>query len=155
MERIAKIFSFITCAGEVVNFKKCAIFFGMNRLKNERGFLMLDVIFLTLITALAATILINAVPRAKNPQLTIRLIALHLANEQLAQLESLAAAGENLTTDFLGDTDDLKNVVEFKVDTKVTKTGNLRGVKVKVSWNNYKDYIEVERTILFVPKPVP
>ena len=124
----------------------------MNKLKNERGFLMLDVVFLTLITALAATILINAAPRAKNPQSTIRLIALNLANEQLAQLESLAAAGENLTTDFLGDTDDLKNVVEFKVETTITGTGNLRGVTVKVSWNNYKDYIEVERRIWVVKK---
>ena len=126
----------------------------MNKLKNERGFLMLDVVFLTLITALAATILINAAPRAKNPQSTIRLIALHLANEQLAQLESLAAAGENLTTDFLGDTDDLKNVVDFEVETTITKTGNLRGIKVKVSWSDEdKDFIEVKRTIYVKENP--
>ena len=115
---------------------------------------MLDVVFLTLITALAATILINAAPRAKNPQSTIRLIALNLANEQLAQLESLAAAGENLTTDFLGDTDDLKNVVDFEVETTITKTGNLRGIKVKVSWSDEdKDFIEVKRTIYVKENP--
>ncbi|MBR4904612.1 MAG: type II secretion system protein [Selenomonadaceae bacterium] len=128
----------------------------MNRIRNERGFLMLDVIFLMLITALAATILINAAPRAKNPQSTIRLIALHLANEQFAMLESKAAAGENLPENFLGKDADLENVVTFNVETTVTGTGNLRKVKVKVSWSDEdKDCIEVEKTILFVPKENP
>jgi hypothetical protein len=122
-------------------------------LKNERGFLMLNVIFLTLITSFASMILLNAAPRVRNPQSTIRLIALHLANEQFAQLESLAAEG-TLTEgnyDFRGDKKDLKNVVDFNVETTVTGTGNLRGIKVKVSWSD-KDFIEVERTVLFVPK---
>lgn len=122
-------------------------------LKSERGFLILNVIFLTLITSFAAMILLNAAPRIRNSQSSLRLIALHLANEQFAQLESLAAEG-TLTEgnyDFRGDKKDLKNVVDFNVETTVTGTGNLRGIKVKVSWSD-KDFIEVERTVLFVPK---
>lgn len=122
-------------------------------LKSERGFLILNVIFLTLITSFAAMILLNAAPRIRNSQSSLRLIALHLANEQFAQLESKAAAGE-LTAgsyDFLGNNADLENVVKFTVKTTVTGTGNLRGIKVKVSWSD-KDFIEVERTVLFVPK---
>lgn len=114
---------------------------------------MLNVIFLTLITSFAAMILLNAAPRIRNSQSSLRLIALHLANEQFAQLESLAAEG-TLTEgnyDFRGDKKDLKNVVDFNVETTVTGTGNLRGIKVKVSWSD-KDFIEVERTVLFVPK---
>ena len=83
----------MTFAGALVNFKNCDIFFGMNRIKNERGFLMLNVIFLTLITSFAAMILLNAAPRVRNSQSRLRLTALYLADEQFAQLESLAAGG--------------------------------------------------------------
>lgn len=128
-------------------------------LRDERGFLMLNVIFLTLITALAAMILLNAAPRVRNPQPTLRLTALYLANEQLAQLESLAAAGGELSTSFLGKTEDLttKNFSEekpitFEVETKISGEGNLRDVKVKVKWavNGREDSIEVERAIWIV-----
>ena len=128
-------------------------------LKNERGFLMLSVIFLTLITSFAAMILFNAAPRVKNPQTTIRLTALYLANEQLAQLESLAAAGESFTTNFLGKAEDLKTenagaTIEFNVETRISGDSNLRGVVVKVSWTD-TDFIEVERTIWIAPKENP
>lgn len=87
-------------------------------------------------------ILLNAVPRAKNPQSTLRLTALYVANEQFAQLESMAAAGElnvgsysfqgldkDLTTENAG------APITFKVTTQVTDGGgNLRKVSVKVSW---------------------
>ena len=125
-------------------------------LKNERGFLLLNVIFLTLITSFAAMILFNAAPRVKNPQTTLRLTALYLANEQLAQLESLAADGESLTTDFLGKAEDLKTEntgaeIRFTVETTINGEENLREVKVKVSWTD-TDFIEVERTIWVAPK---
>ena len=128
-------------------------------LKNERGFLMLSVIFLTLITSFAAMILFNAAPRVKNPQTTIRLTALYLANEQLAQLESLAAAGESLTTNFLGKAEDLKTEntgaeIKFTVETHISGDSNLRGVVVKVSWTD-TDFIEVERKIWIAPKENP
>ncbi|MBR2520513.1 MAG: hypothetical protein IKE46_12140 [Selenomonadaceae bacterium] len=109
---------------------------------DQRGFALLNVILLTMITSFAAMILLNAVPRAKNPQSTLRLTALYVANEQFAQLESMAAAGElnvgsysfqgldkDLTTENAG------APITFKVTTQVTDGGgNLRKVSVKVSW---------------------
>ena len=141
----------------LVNFKIYDIFFVMIKiLKDERGFLMLNVIFLTLITAFAAMILLNAAPRVRNPQSTLRLTALYLANEQLAQLESLAAAGNELSTSYQGELQDLitknlseENPIEFEVETKIISNGNLRDVKVTVKWTaaGHEDSIEIERTI--------
>ena len=141
----------------LVNFKIYDIFFVMIKiLKDERGFLMLNVIFLTLITAFAAMILLNAAPRVRNPQSTLRLTALYLANEQLAQLESLAAAGNELSTSYQGELQDLitknlseENPIEFEVETKIISIGNLRDVKVTVKWTaaGHEDSIEIERTI--------
>ena len=106
--------------------------------------MLLNVVFLTLITAFAATILLNAAPRVKNPQPTLRLTAHYLANEQFAQLEAIAAAGESIDgiNSFLGVEDDLispnldeKISVEFKVQTTVSvDSPNLRTVKVIVTW---------------------
>lgn len=131
----------------------------MNRIKsilrNERGFLLLNVVFLTLITSFAAMILMNAAPRMKNPQGTLRLTALYLANEQLAELESLAARGEPLSGSYNGKQEDLitenlgrDNPINFTVTTKIS--GNK--AVVKVSWQvGDKDFeIETERTIRVV-----
>ena len=137
----------------------------MNRLKNflrnERGFMLVNVIFLLMITAAAATILINAFPRMNSPQAVLRLTAIHLANEQFAILESLAAQGDDLSgkTSFQGNRDDLKSInyvndapIEFEVTTTLTGSGNLRGVKVTVSWEfEDKTYdLELERTVRVV-----
>lgn len=125
--------------------------------------MLLNVVFLTLITALAAMILINAAPRIRNPQSVLRLTAIYLANEQFAMLESLAANGDSLEgqDSFLGEPTDLKSknfsankLVEFEVDTKIEANGDLREVKVKVSWKfDGKDFeLETERTIRVVKK---
>ena len=122
-------------------------------LSNERGFMLLNVVFLTVITSFAAMILMNAAPRARNPQSTLRLTAIYLANEQFAELESLAA-DENISGSysFLGDKDDLTsnnlgagNPIEFEVTTTVSGGR----AKVKVSWQVGEDEfkIEMERTI--------
>lgn len=129
--------------------------------RNERGFMLFNVIFLLMITASVATILINAFPRMNSPQAVLRLTAIHLANEQFAILESLAAQGDDLTgkTSFQGNRDDLKSInyvnnalIEFEVTTTLTGSGNLRGVKVIVSWEfEGKTYdLELERTIRIV-----
>lgn len=131
-------------------------------INNERGFALLNVIFLTMITSFAAMILLNAAPRVKNPQPTLRLTALYLAEEQFAYLEDKAAKGEltGVTYEFLGDPKELtinnfseKIDITFDMKTTVTESGNLRNAKVTVSWQfGGKDFkIETERTILFVP----
>lgn len=123
-------------------------------LHNERGYLLLNVVFLTLITAFAAVILLNAAPRVRNPQSTLKLTAIYLANEQFAVLESRAATGEQLggSYSFLGDEKDLKSEnfsagepTTFEVETNVS--GGV--AKVVVKWQvNGKDFkVEAERKI--------
>ena len=73
----------------------------MKSLKDERGFMLLSIIFLTVIISFAAAILINAGSILKTSQSTLRLTAIHLANEQFAELESRAVAG-NLSTGKIG-----------------------------------------------------
>ena len=109
---------------------------------DQRGFALLNVVLLTVITSFAAMLLLNAVPRAKNPQATLRLTAQYVANEQFAQLESMAASGElNAGSySFQGKPEDLttENAVapiKFTVTTQVSNLGgNVRKVTVKVSW---------------------
>ena len=139
----------------------------MNSLKNERGFLLLNVIFLTLITSVAAMILMNAATRARNPQVMLRLTAIHLTNEQFAALESLAATGDMLSgrKNFQGNDEDLtnynlgkENPIKFEVHSEIPTVTNLNepcplDIKVTVKIvgdENFK--FEAERTILFVPK---
>ena len=122
-------------------------------LRNERGFMLLNVVFLTVITSLAAMILMNAAPRARNHQSTLRLTAIYLANEQFAELESLAAHGDiSGNQPFLGNKDDLTsnnlsadNPIEFEVTTNVSGGR----AKVKVTWQVGEEEfkIEMERTI--------
>ena len=131
-------------------------------LRNERGFALLSVVFLTVITSFAAMILLNAATRAQNPQSTLRLTALHVANEQFAQLESMAMIDGELDAgsySFQGLPEDLTTEnfksapITFTVDTQVDNVGgNLREVSVKVSWTvGGKDFeIESERTIRVV-----
>ena len=97
-------------------------------------------------------ILINAAPRARNPQATLRLTALYLANEQLAELESLSAQGKALSSSYLGKAEDLittnlgdNNPIEFKVTTNIS--GNRATVKVSWQVDGDKFEIETERTI--------
>ena len=131
----------------------------MNRLKNQRGFMLLNVVFLTLITSFAAMILLNAIPRIKNPQSMLRLTAIHLANEQFAMMESSAAQGK-FELKYLGKPEDLTtknfsedNPIEFTVTPKENSSyGNLHYVTVKVDWtvNEQKDFVKLERTIRVV-----
>lgn len=150
----------------------------MNKiLRGQRGFMLLNVVFLTLITSFAAMLLMNAAPRVRNREATLKLTAIHLANEQFAQLESMAAAGTEIfgVNNFLGDKNDLttKNGVgtneEIKTITFVVKTdvaiisavkdedGNpiLRKATVTVTWTEGGKNFELtaERTIRFVKEP--
>lgn len=121
--------------------------------------MLLNVVILTLITSFAAMILLNAAPRIKNPQAALRLTAIHLANEQLSMMESLAAEEGRIVSSYLGKPEDLTtenfsetNPIEFTVSTTDNSSGNLHHVTVKVEWTfkERKDFIEVERTIRVV-----
>ena len=121
--------------------------------------MLLNAVFLTLITSFAAMILINAAPRMKNPQSVLRLTALHLANEKFALIESSAASGilnlscplpsDDLTTENLGE----HNPITFTVTANSKYLAeNLYNVTVKVEWTvDEKNFsLEVERTIRLV-----
>ncbi len=127
----------------------------MKSLKDERGFMLLSIIFLTVIISFAAAILINAGSILKTSQSTLRLTAIHLANEQFAELESRAVAG-NLSTGkigYLGLSEDLttknlgqNNPITFSVKTEVSNGShtNMRKAKVTVEWNFDGKNSEVE-----------
>ena len=112
---------------------------------NERGFMLLSVIFLTLVVSTGAMILLHANVKIQQRNSTLYLTAINLANEQFAELEHRAAVG-NLyggSYSFLGDADDLQSFngvkansppVEFEVETAVAESGNLREVTVTVNW---------------------
>jgi len=123
----------------------------MKILNNQRGFMLLNVVFLTLITALAATILMDAAPRIKNPQSVLRLTAIHLANKQFAILESKATEGANgfkETSYNLGK----DNPVVFVVTPKVKESGDdWCTFIVTVTIEGDKSFeLEAERTIPLV-----
>ena len=128
---------------------------------DQHGFALLQTVILTLITSFTAMILLNALPRIKNPHATLKITALYVAQEQFAQLESLAASGtldtgnysfrgldEDLTTENAG------APVKFTVDTQVSNaSGNVRRVTVKVAWQfGGKDFeVTSERKMRVVP----
>ena len=121
--------------------------------------MLLNAVFLTLITSFAAMILLNALPRIKNPQTTLRLTAIHLANEQFAMMESLAAQGK-FELKYLGKSEDLitenfneGNPIKFTVTpSEKSSAGALHYVTVKVEWtvNERPDSVKLERTIRVV-----
>ena len=128
---------------------------------DQRGFALFETVLLTLITSFAAMILLNAVPRVKNPESTLKLTALYVAEEQFAHLESFAAA-DNLNEgsySFQGRDEDLTTEnagapIKFTVDTQVINAGtNICRVTVKVSWTfGGKDFeISCERMMRVVP----
>lgn len=113
----------------------------MNRIKNERGFLMLNVIFLTLIASFAAMILMNAAPRVRNSQSTLRLTALYLAEEKFAELESDAAIKKTAPTN----STTTKNFDgrEYTIKTEVSGAAPYK-VIVTVSWTDDGKNFEVK-----------
>ncbi len=120
---------------------------------NQRGFMLLSVIFLTLVVSTGAMILLHANAKVQQRNSTLYLTAINLANEQFAELESRAAAGSlhGGSYNFLGDIDNLKSYngldlkkiadgsatpVEFDVETTVADypIENLREITVTVKW---------------------
>ena len=127
---------------------------------DERGLVLISVVFLLMITSFAALIFMNGAKKVINQNSALRIIALHLAEEQFAEIESRAAKGEALKNySFLGNFDDLKNYYDsgdeddseikpiiFNVTTSVKSDSR---VEVKVEWNlNGEKYsIAIEKVI--------
>ena len=131
-----------------------------NKKISERGFMMMNVIFLTLIVSFTALIFLNGARRVNETDSALRLTALNLANEQFAEIEHLAAEN-NLSTgshSFLGDENNLKNFglykdedlqnkkpAEFTVTTSVENySDNLKNVKITVKCTHAEKNFEIE-----------
>ncbi len=117
-------------------------------MQTSKGFIMMNVIFLTLIVSFTALIFLRGTEiLGSDSNSTCRLIAINLANEQFAEIENLASEGRLSVgkKNFLGDAQDLKNFglysstdktpVEFEVETEVKNySGNLCKVEILVRW---------------------
>ena len=132
---------------------------------------MAEVIFLLIIVSFTAIIFLNGATLLNSSNSSLRLTAINLANEQFAELERLAAAG-NLSAgsySFLGAADDLKNFglykdsdlaeknpTAFQVSSAVKNYSaqeNLYSATVLVSWTyagkNYR--LEAEKILRVKP----
>ena len=131
-----------------------------NKKISERGYMMMNVIFLTLIVSFTALIFLNGAQRVNETDSALRLSALNLANEQFAEIEYLAAKN-NLSTgshSFLGDENNLKSFglykdedlqnkkpAEFTVTTYVENySDNLKNVKITVKCTSTEKNFEIE-----------
>lgn len=119
---------------------------------NERGFILLSVVFLTLITSFMAVMVLNANLKLQQRNSNLRLTAIYLAEEQFAEIESLAANGslEGGNHVFYGDNDDLTvGDKEFSVSTTVSGDTQLKTVRVIVKWNvDGKDFdVDFEKAV--------
>ena len=117
---------------------------------NEKGFMLLSTVFLTLIVSFVAMMTLQTMMREKNSDNSLKLQAINLANEQFALIES--GSDKNIPDeDFknygLYRINDLANKppTEFKVTTKIFGEGNLREVKVTVTWKDKS--LEFEKII--------
>ena len=104
---------------------------GAALMKNERGFMLLSAIFLTLIVSVMASILFNANAKVQQRNSTLYLTAINLANEQFAILES----GANIEIP-AEDKISYNGVKENSqpIEFRVSKNINGREVTVKVEW---------------------
>lgn len=126
------------------------------KILNERGFMLLQVVFLAMITSIVAMIFLNGVMQVKNRNATLRLTAIHLANEQIAELESRAAQGilPGGSVSWLGVDDDLttynsgtKEPVKFDVKTNIANFSDsaaLKKITVKVEWKIGEEKFQIE-----------
>ena len=115
---------------------------------NEKGFILISVVFLTLIVSFMATMTLQSMTRVKNGDTALRLHAINLANEQFALIESGSAKNipdDDLKSYGLYYKDAKKIPTEFHVTTSINGSGNLREVTVTVTWK--ENTLDFEKTI--------
>ena len=116
-------------------------------LNNQRGFMFLSAIFLTLIVSLMATMLLTTNVKIQQRNSTFYLTAINLANEQFALLESNSGLEipEEDKISYNGVKED-SQPVKFRI----SKNFNGSEVTVKVEWevNGKTETFESTKTIL-------
>ena len=120
-------------------------------MNNERGFMLLSAIFLTLIVSIMAMILFNANAKVQQRNSTLYLTAINLANEQFAILES----GANIEIP-AEDKISYNGVKENSqpIIFRVSKNINGSAVTVKVEWEVNGETKTFESTKTILPKKI-
>lgn len=142
-----------------------------NILRDNRGIIFIEVLFLTLILSLTALMICNALETAiiSNKMSAVRTAAIHIANARMAEIEeynlnrdSFQMPSYTLLTDndltrenFFG----INGTVKFKIDTRINESSANKGnVTVTVSWtvnddNSYgngNNYEEITKDIWII-----
>lgn len=121
---------------------------------NQRGFMLLSAVFLTVIVSFTAMMTLQAITQVQRGDASLRLHAMNLANEKFALIES--GSSEDIPEDDLksyglyGEKDlETKTPIIFKVTDTREDIGedddNLCKVTVTVTWQNEK--LEFEKVI--------
>lgn len=118
---------------------------------NQRGFMLLSTVFLTVIVSFTAMLTLQAITQVQRGDASLRLHAMNLANEQFALIESGSSEDipeEDLKSYGLYSEKDLetKMPIIFKVtDTREDIGENLYKVTVTVTWQDEK--LEFEKVV--------
>ena len=143
----------------------------LNILHNNKGFVFIEVIFLTMILSFTALMVVNTLESAikSNRMSAIRIAATQIANAHMAEIEeyvdsnkSFPASSYTLLTDddlihenFFG----ISGTVKFDINTQINvSTANKGSVTVKVSWTvnsdshygNDENYEEITKDIWII-----
>ena len=115
---------------------------------NQRGFMLLSAVFLTLIVSFMATLTLQAVTYSHKNSTADELTAINLADEQFAMIESLAAQDRlSEVTDFNGKSELPEG---FKIETnRESSDGNIYKYKITVTWENHKP-LEFAKTVRII-----
>ena len=141
-------------------------------LRNDKGFIFIEVMFLTLIVSFTALLVFDALEAAikSNRMSAIRIAAIHIANARMAEIEeynlerssfqmpsyTLLTDDDLIFDDFFG----INGTVSFNIDTQINEsTANKGNVTVKVSWTvndninygNDNNYEEITKDIWILP----
>lgn len=130
------------------------VFVARMRNSNQRGFMFLSAIFLTLIVAITAQIFLHANSKVQQRNSTLYFTAINLANEQFAVMESIADLEGVIDTSChvseaerksLNGMSETATPIEFKISTSAA--GSI--VTVKVEWivNGETKFIESTKII--------
>lgn len=116
---------------------------------NQRGFMLLSAVFLTLIVSFMAALTFQAVTLQHKDKTALELTAINLADEQFAMIESLAAQ-DNLSAvkNFNGQSELPEG---FEIETNLKNSdGNLYEYEVTVTWKdkrlNFEKIVRVNST---------
>ena len=144
----------------------------LNILRNNKGFIFIEVMFLTLILSFTAMMVFNALESSikSNRMSAIRIAAIHIANAHMAEIEeyvdrnksfpspsyTLLTNDELILEDFFG----INGTLNFDLNTQIDEsTANKGNVTVKVSWTvndnssygNGNNYEEITKDIWIYP----